>query len=89
MPSNPLPAYNSLPTLRIDTSFTITAKSADDENFGELYAFEWTTLLILPTTILTINLVGVVAGISDAHKQWVMGQNHGDLYLENSSSHSG
>ncbi|KAK9947319.1 hypothetical protein M0R45_002950 [Rubus argutus] len=50
----------------IDTSFTVTAKSADDEDFGELYAFKWTTLLIPPTTVLIINLVGVVAGISDA-----------------------
>ena len=50
----------------IDTNFTVTAKSSDDEDFGELYAFKWTTLLIPPTTILIINLVGVVAGISDA-----------------------
>ncbi|KAM1731734.1 hypothetical protein ACFX11_017580 [Malus domestica] len=50
----------------IDTNFTVTAKSSDDEDFGELYAFKWTTLLIPPTTILVINLVGVVAGVSDA-----------------------
>ncbi|KAK7833569.1 cellulose synthase a catalytic subunit 7 [udp-forming] [Quercus suber] len=50
----------------IDTNFTVTSKSADDEDFGELYAFKWTTLLIPPTTVLIINLVGVVAGISDA-----------------------
>ncbi|KGN61215.1 cellulose synthase A catalytic subunit 7 [UDP-forming] [Cucumis sativus] len=50
----------------IDTSFTVTSKATDDEDFGELYAFKWTTLLIPPTTILIINLVGVVAGISDA-----------------------
>lgn len=50
----------------IDTNFTVTSKAVDDEEFGELYAFKWTTLLIPPTTILIINLVGVVAGISDA-----------------------
>ncbi|KAH7546110.1 cellulose synthase A catalytic subunit 7 [UDP-forming] [Ziziphus jujuba] len=50
----------------IDTNFTVTSKATDDEEFGELYTFKWTTLLIPPTTILVINLVGVVAGISDA-----------------------
>nr|QBI56903.1 cellulose synthase A7 [Agave deserti] len=50
----------------IDTNFTVTSKATDDEEFGELYAFKWTTLLIPPTTLLIINLVGVVAGISDA-----------------------
>ncbi|KAJ7569589.1 hypothetical protein O6H91_01G085100 [Diphasiastrum complanatum] len=50
----------------IDTNFTVTSKSAEDDNFGELYTFKWTTLLIPPTTLLVINLVGVVAGLSDA-----------------------
>ncbi|KAL8138089.1 hypothetical protein V2J09_004090 [Rumex salicifolius] len=51
----------------IDTNFTVTSKTIDDDDeFGELYTFKWTTLLIPPTTILIINLVGVVAGISDA-----------------------
>eukprot|EP01018_Ginkgo_biloba_P037526 Gb_31853 [translate_table: standard] len=50
----------------IDTNFTVTAKATDDTEFGELYAFKWTTLLIPPTTLLIINLVGIVAGISDA-----------------------
>lgn len=51
----------------IDTSFTVTSKATDDEDsFGELYAFKWTTLLIPPTTLLVINMVGIVAGISDA-----------------------
>ncbi|KAF2310431.1 hypothetical protein GH714_010010 [Hevea brasiliensis] len=50
----------------IDTNFTVTSKATDDEEFGELYTFKWTTLLIPPTTILIINLVGVVAGVSDA-----------------------
>ncbi|KAJ0085840.1 hypothetical protein Patl1_09566 [Pistacia atlantica] len=49
-----------------DTNFTVTSKAGDDEEFSELYAFKWTTLLIPPTTLLIINLIGVVAGISNA-----------------------
>ncbi|XP_020105544.1 cellulose synthase A catalytic subunit 4 [UDP-forming] [Ananas comosus] len=50
----------------LDTNFTVTAKASDDAEFGELYVFKWTTVLIPPTTILVVNLVGVVAGFSDA-----------------------
>jgi cellulose synthase A len=51
----------------IDTNFTVTSKASDkDGDFAELYMFKWMTLLIPPTTILIINLVGVVAGISYA-----------------------
>ncbi|XP_015901173.3 cellulose synthase A catalytic subunit 4 [UDP-forming] [Ziziphus jujuba] len=50
----------------VDTNFTVTAKAADDSEFGELYLFKWTTLLIPPTTLIILNMVGVVAGISDA-----------------------
>ncbi|VAI32713.1 unnamed protein product [Triticum turgidum subsp. durum] len=52
----------------IDTNFTVTSKATGDEDdeFAELYAFKWTTLLIPPTTLLVINIIGVVAGISDA-----------------------
>ncbi|KAJ9690729.1 hypothetical protein PVL29_013072 [Vitis rotundifolia] len=50
----------------LDTNFTVTAKAADDGEFGELYMIKWTTLLIPPTTLLIVNLVGVVAGFSDA-----------------------
>lgn len=50
----------------VDTNFTVTSKAGDDEDFSELYAFKWTTLLIPPTTLLIINLVGVVAGVSNA-----------------------
>ncbi|XP_072995318.1 cellulose synthase A catalytic subunit 4 [UDP-forming] [Typha latifolia] len=49
-----------------DTNFTVTAKASDDGDFGELYIFKWTTVLIPPTTLLVVNLVGVVAGFSDA-----------------------
>ncbi|XP_042484749.1 cellulose synthase A catalytic subunit 8 [UDP-forming] [Macadamia integrifolia] len=50
----------------LDTNFTVTAKAADDAEFGELYIFKWTTLLIPPTTLLVVNMVGIVAGFSDA-----------------------
>ncbi|XP_071726521.1 cellulose synthase A catalytic subunit 8 [UDP-forming] [Rutidosis leptorrhynchoides] len=50
----------------VDTNFTVTSKQADDLEFGELYMIKWTTVLIPPTTLLVLNLVGVVAGFSDA-----------------------
>ncbi|KAJ8437572.1 hypothetical protein Cgig2_005323 [Carnegiea gigantea] len=50
----------------LDTNFTVTAKAADDTEFGDLYVFKWTTLLIPPTTLIILNIVGVVAGFSDA-----------------------
>ncbi|XP_058092671.1 cellulose synthase A catalytic subunit 8 [UDP-forming] [Magnolia sinica] len=50
----------------LDTNFTVTSKASDDGEFGELYIFKWTTLLIPPTTLLVVNMVGVVAGFSDA-----------------------
>jgi cellulose synthase A len=50
----------------IDTNFTVTSKCSEDASFWELYAFKWTSLLIPPTTLLIINLVHVVAVISDA-----------------------
>lgn len=58
----------------VDTDFTVTSKAGDVEAFSELYAFKWTTLLIPPTTLLIINLVGMVAGVSNAinngHESW-------------------
>ena len=50
----------------IDTNFTVTAKATDDIQFGGLYIVKWTTLLIPPKTLIIINIVGVVAGFSDA-----------------------
>ncbi|KAF9610958.1 hypothetical protein IFM89_026046 [Coptis chinensis] len=50
----------------VDTNFTVTSKTAEDEEFGDLYLFKWTTLLIPPTTLIILNMVGVVAGVSDA-----------------------
>jgi cellulose synthase A len=45
----------------INTNFTVTSKASEDKDFGELYAFKWTTLLILPTTLVFINIAGIVA----------------------------
>ncbi|XP_057422008.1 cellulose synthase A catalytic subunit 8 [UDP-forming]-like isoform X2 [Lotus japonicus] len=50
----------------VDTNFTVTAKAAEDGEFGDLYIVKWTTLLIPPTTLIVVNMVGVVAGFSDA-----------------------
>ncbi|KAM3359908.1 cellulose synthase A catalytic subunit 2 [Capsicum galapagoense] len=50
----------------VETSFTVTSKAGDDGAFSELYLFKWTSLLIPPTTLLIMNIVGVVVGISDA-----------------------
>ncbi|KAL7089175.1 hypothetical protein ACP275_13G172400 [Erythranthe tilingii] len=50
----------------VDTNFTVTTKTGEDADFDELYVIKWTTVLIPPTTILVVNLVGVVAGFSDA-----------------------
>ncbi|XP_057971819.1 cellulose synthase A catalytic subunit 2 [UDP-forming]-like isoform X2 [Malania oleifera] len=50
----------------VNTNFTVTSKGGDDGDFSELYIFKWTSLLIPPTTLLIINIVGVVVGISDA-----------------------
>ncbi|KAJ6678096.1 CELLULOSE SYNTHASE A CATALYTIC SUBUNIT 9 [UDP-FORMING]-RELATED [Salix viminalis] len=50
----------------VSTSFTVTSKAADDGEFSELYLFKWTSLLIPPTTLLIMNIVGVVVGVSDA-----------------------
>ncbi|KAJ8443976.1 hypothetical protein Cgig2_020822 [Carnegiea gigantea] len=50
----------------VDTNFKVTLKAGDDTEFGELYLFKWTTLVIPPTTLITLDMVGVVAGASDA-----------------------
>ncbi|XP_004503981.1 cellulose synthase A catalytic subunit 6 [UDP-forming] [Cicer arietinum] len=50
----------------VDTNFTVTSKAADDGEFSELYVFKWTSLLIPPMTLLIMNIVGVIVGVSDA-----------------------
>lgn len=50
----------------VDTSFTVTSKGGDDGDFSELYIFKWTKLLFPPLTLVVVNIVAVVAGISGA-----------------------
>jgi cellulose synthase A len=50
----------------VNTNFTVTSKGGDDGDFSELYLFKWTSLLIPPLTLLVLNLIGFVVGISDA-----------------------
>nr|APU87546.1 CesA6 [Plantago ovata] len=50
----------------VNTNFTVTSKAADDGEFSELYIFKWTSLLIPPLTLMIMNIIGVVVGISDA-----------------------
>ncbi|PIN01940.1 Cellulose synthase (GDP-forming) [Handroanthus impetiginosus] len=50
----------------VNTNFTVTSKAADDGEFSELYLFKWTSLLIPPMTLMIINIIGVIVGVSDA-----------------------
>jgi len=50
----------------VNTNFTVRAKSAHGTSFGQFYVFKWTALLIPPTSLVILNMVGIVAGISDA-----------------------
>ncbi|KAK8940449.1 Cellulose synthase-like protein D2 [Platanthera zijinensis] len=51
----------------IEISFTLTSKSAGDEeddDYAELYAVKWTSLMIPPVTIMMVNLIGIAVGVS-------------------------
>nr|AFD33697.1 cellulose synthase A [Eucalyptus camaldulensis] len=50
----------------VNTNFTVTSKAGDDGEFSELYLFKWTSLLIPPLTLLILNIIGVIVGVSDA-----------------------
>eukprot|EP01018_Ginkgo_biloba_P020062 Gb_22202 [translate_table: standard] len=51
----------------IDTNFIITLKASNESGEStELYVFKWNTLLIPPTTLIIVKIVGVVVGISYA-----------------------
>lgn len=50
----------------VNTNFTLTFKTGDNKEFSDLYASKWTTLSIPPTTLLIINLIAIVAGVSNA-----------------------
>lgn len=52
----------------VDTNFTVTSKAggANNNEFSELYVFKWTAMLLPPSTLLILNVIGSVAGISNA-----------------------
>ncbi|KAI4323772.1 hypothetical protein L6164_023351 [Bauhinia variegata] len=50
----------------INANFIVKSKKDHDKEFAEIFTLKWTTLLILPTTLLILNLVAIVAGVSYA-----------------------
>ncbi|KAK4285496.1 hypothetical protein QN277_002187 [Acacia crassicarpa] len=49
----------------IEISFTLTSKSAADEDediYADLYIVKWTSLFIVPLTIICMNIIGMVIG---------------------------
>ncbi|KAK7322473.1 hypothetical protein VNO77_25854 [Canavalia gladiata] len=50
----------------VNTNFIVTSKAGDDKENSEMLALKWTTLLIIPTTLLILNIVAIVAGVSHA-----------------------
>lgn len=51
----------------IEISFTLTSKSAGDDNddeFADLYVVKWTSLMIPPLVIIMINLIAIAVGFS-------------------------
>ncbi|XP_035548290.1 cellulose synthase-like protein D1 isoform X2 [Juglans regia] len=51
----------------IEISFKLTSKSAgedEDDIYADLYIVKWTSLFIMPLTIIVINIVAVVIGFS-------------------------
>lgn len=52
---------------RFNAHFNIVSKAPDDDGeFNELYTIRWTVLLIPPTTVTIFNIIGIVAGFTDA-----------------------
>ncbi|XP_054809701.1 cellulose synthase-like protein D3 [Prosopis cineraria] len=50
----------------IEISFTLTSKSAgddEDDEFADLYIIKWTSLMIPPVTIMMINLIGIAVAL--------------------------
>ncbi|XP_059669770.1 cellulose synthase-like protein D2 isoform X6 [Cornus florida] len=61
----------------IEISFTLTSKSAgddEDDEFADLYLVKWTSLMIPPITIMMVNLIAIAVGFSrtiySAIPQW-------------------
>ncbi|TKY49829.1 cellulose synthase A catalytic subunit 5 of UDP-forming [Spatholobus suberectus] len=49
----------------VNTNFIVTSK-VDDKEHSDMFALKWTALLIIPTTLLILNIIAVVAGVSYA-----------------------
>lgn len=61
----------------VDISFTLTSKSAVDENddeFAELYVVKWSFLMVPPITIMMINMIAIAVGVArtiySQYPQW-------------------
>ncbi|XP_043695891.1 cellulose synthase-like protein D5 [Telopea speciosissima] len=52
----------------VDTSFTLTSKSSTpddgDDEFAELYIVKWSFLMVLPITIMMVNIVAIAVGVA-------------------------
>ncbi|KAH7287526.1 hypothetical protein KP509_32G060200 [Ceratopteris richardii] len=51
----------------IDISFTLTSKSAaedETDEFADLYVFKWTSLMIPPLTIMMVNLIAIAVAFA-------------------------
>jgi len=51
----------------VEISFTLTSKSGGDDvddDFADLYVVKWSYLMILPITIMVINLIAIAVGVS-------------------------
>ncbi|KAJ6423124.1 hypothetical protein OIU84_024120 [Salix udensis] len=62
----------------IEISFTLTSKSASDEDggFADLYTIKWSFLMIPPIAVIILNMIGIVAGVNP---QW--GQLAGGVFF--------
>jgi len=54
----------------VNSNFIVTSKSTRDDEDKEhneiMFGLKWTTLLIIPTTLLILNIIAMVAGLSHA-----------------------
>ncbi|XP_010931704.1 cellulose synthase-like protein D5 [Elaeis guineensis] len=51
----------------VDISFTLTSKSATDDNdevYAELYEVKWSFLMVPPITIMMINMIAIAVGVA-------------------------
>ncbi|KAK7277094.1 hypothetical protein RIF29_18244 [Crotalaria pallida] len=51
-----------------NTNLILTSRVGDDdkEHNSELFGLNWTTLLIIPTTLLILNIIAIIGGVSAA-----------------------